>query len=105
MPETRPKIRVCHHDECLRGGGQKVFDALSTAFADKADVEASPDCFRFCKLGPNVTVNGAVLHHIRADSAVGRVRRELAGPRAKKDVVGSRPIDELDDVLDELSHL
>jgi NADH:ubiquinone oxidoreductase subunit E len=105
MTAEKPHIKVCLHEDCRKHGSAAILATLSKTLGDDALVEGTPDCFRFCKLGANVAVNGTVLHHLHPDTAVARVRRESAGPRAKKDVVGTRPIDELDAVLDELSRL
>jgi hypothetical protein len=66
------------------------------------EVIASVDCFRYCQSGPNVSVNGNILHGIRLGDADRRVKKELEHPSRKTDGLGTRSIDELDDVLDSL---
>ena len=97
-------IKVCVHYKCCQQGSQAIYRQLKGSFEGREDTEviASTDCFRFCKSGPNVSVNGNILHGIRSNDAVGRVKRELEHPSRRIDGLGTRSIDELDDVLDGL---
>lgn len=96
-------IRVCTHQTCCQRGSEKIFTALKQSFSeDEADIATTGDCFRFCKSGPNVAVNGALLHHVSPTNASARVREAVGKKTVKKEAVGTRSIDELDDVLDEL---
>lgn len=96
-------IRVCTNTSCCQRGSEKIAAALKQSLrADEADITTTGDCFRFCKSGPNIAVNGAVLHHISPANAAARVREAVGKKTVKKEAVGTRSLDELDDVLDEL---
>ena len=101
--KPRPRVRVCVNVNCAERGSQGVCDALkqSPELRD-TDIATTPDCFRFCKQGPNVAVNGNVLHDMRPSDAVRRVKKEIAYPSRKLNGAGTRSIDDLDDVLDNL---
>ena len=102
----KTRIRVCIHETCCQRGSEKVYDALKRAFpTDESDIDTTEHCFRFCKSGPNVAVNGAVLHHVTSDSAVRMVHKSLSTRTVKKEAVGMRSLDELEDALDELTKL
>lgn len=96
------QIKVCTHINCCQNGSEKVFDALHTKSDEDCEVVKTTDCFRFCKQGPNVAVDGHVLHFVKPDNAVRRVRNEISHPSVKKDAIGTRSIDELDDFLESL---
>lgn len=104
---TRKIVKVCLHGDCCRNGSWDVLDTLENdrELRNEADVSGTPDCFHFCKKGPNVAVDGNVLHFVRPGEALRRVRSEIDRPSPRRDVLGSRPIDELDDVLDDLTRL
>lgn len=93
------QIRVCANVNCKGNGSEKVYEALLTGSDADCEVVKTGDCFRFCKQGPNVAVDGHVLHFVKPDNAVRRVRNEINTPSVKKDAVGTRSIDELDDFL------
>lgn len=83
-----------------------MYAALKKTLGDtEADVVASECCFRFCNSGPNVAVNGALLHHTNPSEVVSRVRETFVKKVVKKDAVGTRSIEELDKAIEELSHL
>ncbi len=102
IPAKKVRIKVCVHVDCCMRGSEKVYETLAQALAETADVIQTMDCFRFCKIGPNVSVNGTVLHNMQAGNAVSRIKREIATPSRKIDGAGTKSIDELDDVLDSL---
>jgi len=83
-------------------GSEKIYEKLSADLAEAADVSKTVDCFRFCKIGPNVSVNGTILHGVHPSDATARVKREIAKPSRKIEGAGTKSIDELDDVLDSL---
>ena len=97
-------IKVCVHGTCCERGAKEVHACLKHSFESNDDVNvvASPDCFRFCKQGVNVAVNGNILHGVRPGDANRRVESELQHPTRKIDGLGQRSIDDLDDVLDGL---
>lgn len=103
---ARKIVKVCLHRNCCERGAREVCDALEREIGPgEADVVRSDECFHFCKKGPNVAVDGNVLHFVRPREAVSRVQREIAHPSARRDAVGSRSLDDLDDVLDDLGSL
>lgn len=99
----KPTVRVCIHDKCFLRGSKRVAEALRTSCGGEMDISETDDCFRFCKEGPNVAVDGAVLHGVRPSDAASRVRSEVRSPSKKLDAVGTRPLDELDALLDDLT--
>jgi NADH:ubiquinone oxidoreductase subunit E len=92
----KSQIRVCVNVNCCQRGSQEVATTLEKAFIDgSTEVITSENCFRFCKSGPNVAVNGAMLHHMSPSNAVARVRQALTQKTVKKEALGTRPLDEL----------
>jgi (2Fe-2S) ferredoxin len=67
-----------------------------------ADIATTPNCFRLCQKGSNVAVDGNVLNFVKAADAVRRVQSEIRHPSRKTEGIGLRPIEDLDDVLDNL---
>ncbi len=103
MEPARPRIRVCVNTDCCSRGSERSAERLRAALGEEADIETTGDCFRYCQLGPNVAVDGHVLHGVTPERAVAEVRRELSHPRrVRTDGVGTRSIDELDSFLDAL---
>lgn len=100
--KKKPVVKVCVHETCAGNGSRRMHEVLCRELGNEARVESTGDCFRFCKMGPNAAVDGAVLHRLRPSNAVSRIRRELQRPAVKHDAVGSRSIDELDAVLAEM---
>ncbi|MBP6889485.1 MAG: (2Fe-2S) ferredoxin domain-containing protein [Candidatus Moranbacteria bacterium] len=99
----KSQVRVCVNINCCQKGSQEVASALTKAFAgDEVEIKATENCFRFCKSGPNVAVNGALLHNMSPLNAEKRVRLALAQKGVKKEAIGTRPLDELDAALDEM---
>ena len=93
------QIKVCTNVNCCQNGSEKVYEKLITAVDADCEVTHTKDCFRFCIQAPNVAVDGHVLHFVKPDNAVRRVRNEINHPSVKKDAIGTRSIDELDDFL------
>lgn len=99
----KPRIRVCIHKTCCQQGSEKIYTALKDSLTDsEADIVCSGDCFRFCKSGPNISVNGSILHHVSPANAASKVHDALTRKTVKKEALGTRPLDELDDVLEDL---
>lgn len=55
------QIKVCTNVNCCRNGSEKVYEAIAAANEVDCEVVKTGDCFRFCKQGPNVAVDGHVL--------------------------------------------
>lgn len=49
-----------------------------------------------------MAVDGSVLHRVLERDAAMRIRSEIRHPSLKKDAVGMRSLDDLDDILGEL---
>lgn len=77
--------------------------ALREGFApEEALVMRSPRCLSGCKNGPNIAVNDNIMRNIQPITAVETVRAELCNPSCKADGIGSRDIEDLDNVLDDI---
>lgn len=101
--DTRATIKVCLEESCCQKGAQNVYIALKQGFApEEALVMKSPRCLSGCKNGPNIAVNDNIIKEVKPISAVEMVRSELQNPSCKADGIGSRTIDDLDMVLDEI---
>lgn len=98
----KPIVKVCVHKDCCGRGSERVYEALRREHLSDIDLQKTDECFRFCKDGPNVAVSGAVLHRVSERSAVSRIRSELRHPSKKTDGVGTRSLNDLDDVLNDL---
>jgi (2Fe-2S) ferredoxin len=59
MADDKQHVLVCNNVDCLRRGGQPVFEALrdrvAAAAPDAAEVTQYP-CFGGCESGPNVVI-------------------------------------------------
>lgn len=102
---SKATIKVCVHRDCCGRGSERLYERLHRECSAEAEVRKTDECFRFCKSGPNVAVNGNVLHHMNERNVVSRVRSELRTPSTKTDGVGTRKMEDLDDVLDDLFRL
>lgn len=98
-------IKVCVHRTCASRGSCEIFQRLQAELYDEAIVREYPHCFDACDDGPNVAVNGELLHHVSLETATAMVRQTLDRPSLKSDGQGIRPIAELDSVLDDLTRL
>lgn len=104
--DTRATIKVCLQEHCCQKGAENVFLALKQGFAtEEAWVTESPRCLSGCEEGPNIAVNDNIIKGVRPISAVETVRAELRNPSCKADGIGSRSIDDLDTVLDDIVDL
>ncbi len=101
--DTRATIKVCLESDCCQRGAENVFMALREGFApEEALVMRSPRCLSGCKNGPNIAVNDNIMRSMQPITAVETVRAELRNPSCKADGIGSRSIDDLDDVLENI---
>lgn len=62
-------------------------------------------CLSGCGMGPNIAVNDNIIRGVAPISVVEKVRSELDNPSCKADGIGSRSIDDLDSVLDNIDLL
>ncbi len=101
--DIRATIKVCLEENCCQKGAQNVFLALKQGFAkEEALIIKSPRCLSGCKNGPNIAVNDNIIKGVKPISVVETVRSELQNPSCKADGIGSRGIDELNTVLDDI---
>jgi NADH:ubiquinone oxidoreductase subunit E len=103
---SQATIKVCVHKDCLKRGSEDVYLALRDGLPkEEALVLKVDDCFSFCEEGPNIALNDNILRGVRPFTAVEQVRAELENPTCKADGLGSRSLDDLDDVLDSIEKL
>lgn len=103
---SRATIKVCLFPNCRDKGAGAVYRALQEGLtSEEAIIMESPRCLGNCKQGPNIAINDNIVTGMRPFSAVERVRAELDNPSCKADGLGSRSLDDLDDVLDNIEKL
>jgi NADH:ubiquinone oxidoreductase subunit E len=103
---SRATIKVCLGKKCCAKGGEDIFQHLKEGFTpEEALVLPVRECFGFCEDGPNIAVNDNIMKGVKPFSVVEQVRTALDDPSCKADGLGSRSIDELDSVLDDLEKL
>lgn len=77
--------------------------ALKLGFApEEAVILPASRCLSGCGMGPNIAVNDNIIRRTSPISVVETVRAELNNPSCKADGIGSRSIDDLDSVLDDI---
>ncbi len=104
--DTRATLKVCLQEKCCQKGARNIFIALKQGFApEEAFITESPRCLSGCKEGPNIVVNDNIMRGVRPISVVETVRTELKNPSCKADGIGSRSIDDLESVLDDVFSL
>lgn len=104
--DTRATIKVCSEESCCRKGAENVLLALKQGFApEEALVMKSPRCLSGCQEGPNIAVNDNIIKGVKPVSVVETVRAELKNPSCKADGIGSRSMDDLESVLDDILSL
>ena len=97
-------IKVCVNDTCRAKGGEEILHNLKASLpGNEAYVEAVDQCFGHCSAGPNIAVNDNIIRGVKPFSAADRVRAELRDPSCKADGLGTKSLDDLDNVLDALS--
>lgn len=101
--DTRATIKVCLEPSCCQRGAENVLVALKQGFApEEALIMPSPRCLSGCQEGPNIAVNDNIIKGVQLISVVETVRSELRNPSCKADGIGSRSIDDLDSVLNDI---
>jgi len=93
-------VKICLSEKCRARGSKGVLSALENREGLPATIEKTDQCMGYCGMGPNVAVNGNILHHMRPDEAKRRVEEELLHPSPKIHGLGSKKIDDLDSILD-----
>ena len=105
-PDARATIKVCLEPSCRQRGAENVLRALKLGFApEEALVMPASRCLSGCGMGPNIAVNDNIIRGVAPISVVEKVRSELDNPSCKADGIGSRSIDDLDSVLDDIDLL
>jgi NADH:ubiquinone oxidoreductase subunit E len=103
---SQATIKVCIHKDCCLRGSEDVYNNLKEGLTKEEAVVLKVDtCFSYCEEGPNIALNDNILKGVRPFTAVEQVRAELNNPSCKADGLGSRSLDELDDVLDGIENL
>ncbi len=103
---SRATIKVCIHKDCAFRGGEEVYTNLKEGISpEEALILKTDTCFDYCNEGPNIVLNDNIVKGVTPFSAVERVRAELENPSCKADGIGSRSLEELDDVLDNIEKL
>ncbi len=103
---SRATIKVCVHKDCLQKGSKQVYENLRDAFLpEEATVLQVDDCMSMCALGPNIALNDNIVYGVKPFSAVEQVKQELSDPSCKADGLGSKPIEGLDDFLEDIERL
>lgn len=103
---SRATIKVCVHKDCAFRGGEEVYQNLKEGLSQEEALVLKTDaCFDYCNEGPNIVLNDNIVKDVRPFTAVEHVRAELENPSCKADGIGSRPLHELDDVLDSIEKL
>lgn len=72
-------IKVCCGGECTINGAERVQERLQKEFETDQETKISTrDCTGYCSVGPNIDVNGNIVHHGTRDDMEQRVREALA---------------------------
>lgn len=104
--DTRVTIKVCLHEKCCRKGAEQVYANLKEGLTkEEAIVLPVYECFNFCKEGPNIAINDNIVRGVKPFLAVERVRQELRDPSCRADGLGSKSLDDLDTVLEDITKL
>jgi NADH:ubiquinone oxidoreductase subunit E len=94
------------NDKCRARGSERVLEALQDGLSpDEATILTTDQCFGYCEEGPNIALNDNLVKGVKPFLAVETVRQELADPSCKADGIGSRGIEELDDMLESIDRL
>lgn len=104
--DKRATIKVCLGQKCSARGGEDIFRNLKEGLdKDEALVLPVRECFGYCEDGPNIAINDNIIKGIKPFLAVEQVREALEDTSCKADGLGSKSLDELDGVLDEITSL
>lgn len=104
--DTRATIKVCLHRKCCQKGAEEIYKNLKEGLTkEEAVVLPVYECFGYCKEGPNIAINDNIVKGVRPFLAIEQVRAELDNPSCKADGLGAKSLDDLDAVLDDITHL
>lgn len=113
MPEENPQskdaratIKVCLHKDCCQKGAEEIYANLKEGLTkEEALVLPVYECFNFCKEGPSIAINDNIVKGVKPFLAVERVRQELRDPSCRADGLGSKSLEDLDTVLEDITKL
>lgn len=104
--KSRASIKVCLGGKCRAKGADDVYHNLKEGIPkEEALVEGIERCFNCCEDGPNIAINDNIVKGVKPFSVVDRVRDELKDHSCKADGLGSKGIEHLDDVLEDITSL
>ena len=104
--DNRATIKVCLHEKCCRKGAEEIYANLKESLSkEEAIVLPVYECFNFCKEGPNIAINDNIVKGVKPFLEVERVRQELRDPSCRADGLGSKSLDALDEVLEDIDRL
>jgi NADH:ubiquinone oxidoreductase subunit E len=104
--DTRATIKVCLSEKCCQKGAEEIYANLKEGLTkEEAIVLPVHECFGFCKEGPNIAINDNIVKGVKPFLAVEVVRQELRDPSCRADGLGSKSIDTLDAVLEDIEKL
>lgn len=104
--DTRATVKVCLHEKCCRKGAEEIYANLKEGLSkEEALVLPVHQCLGFCQEGPNIAINDNIVKGVKPFLAVERVRQELRDPSCRADGLGSKSIDALDEVLEDITRL
>ena len=99
-------IKVCLGEDCCHKGARDIFTNLKEGLdTNEATVLAIKECFGYCAEGPCIAINDNIVKGVRPFLAIETVRAELDDPSCKADGLGTKSIDQLDTILDDVTHL
>ncbi|MEK7549813.1 MAG: NAD(P)H-dependent oxidoreductase subunit E [Patescibacteria group bacterium] len=99
-------IKVCVNDKCKSKGSEDIYQNLKEGLSpDEAVVLKISECFGYCDKGPNIAINDNIVSGVKPFLAVETVLQELDNPSCKADGLGSKSLDDLDSVLDDITKL
>lgn len=97
-----PIVKICTDTKCERRGSRAIVQSLQAELHEQAVVLSCDACMSGCKWGVNGTVNGQRISEMNSENALQKVQEEMKTPSIKSDGVGTKPIGELDTVLDQM---
>ena len=103
---SRATIKVCLHTKCCQKGSEEIFANLKEGLSkEEAIVLPVRECLGYCSEGPNIAINDNIVKGVKPFLAVETVRQELRDPSCKADGLGSKSLDDLDQVLENATKL
>ncbi len=98
----KQKIEICLAAKCKGRGAGAVAALIDGKYENTASISKTIECFGCCGVGPNVIVEGRMMHQVYPEDALLRIEEELRGERKEKPSLGSKALDDLDSFLDAL---